>query len=216
MARELLNRGATMITMATDIPRGEHIDSADQRLFMHVSWSDYEALDAMRGERSNPRITFLDGAVDLMSPSNDHERISAWIGHLIGAYCRARHIGFQPYGSWTLKDQASKAAAEADQCFVLGPNQKPRPDLAVEVVWTSGGLDKLEVYRRLGVGEVWFWIHGAITVHVLDAGRYQERERSTCFPELDLTFLCELLALDATEWSEAMDRMDAFARACVR
>jgi hypothetical protein len=28
------------------------------------------------------------------------------------------------------------------------------PDIAIEVVWTSGGIDKLEVYRGLDVPEV--------------------------------------------------------------
>lgn len=31
-----------------------------------------------------------------------------------------------------------------------------RPDIAVEVIWTSGGLDKLEIYRKLGRGKFGF------------------------------------------------------------
>ena len=63
-----------------------------------------------------------------------------------------------------------EAGCEADECYIFGPRprDKARPDLAIEVVWTSGGLDKLEVYRRLEVGEVWFWKDGVIAVHVLD------------------------------------------------
>jgi hypothetical protein len=30
------------------------------------------------------------------------------------------------------------------------------------VIWTSGGIDKLEVYRRLRVREVWIWKSGRI------------------------------------------------------
>jgi Uma2 family endonuclease len=57
-----------------------------------------------------------------------------------------------------------------DECYIVGPDQnKEVPDLALEVVWTSGGLDKLEIYRRLGVGEVWIWKDGRITVHALRA-----------------------------------------------
>jgi Uma2 family endonuclease len=32
------------------------------------------------------------------------------------------------------------------------------PDIAIEVVVTSGGLDKLSVYQGLEVSEVWFWM----------------------------------------------------------
>lgn len=39
---------------------------------------------------------------------------------------------------------------------LLGSEDAERPHLAIEVVWTSGGLDKLDVYRKLGVREVWY------------------------------------------------------------
>ncbi len=39
----------------------------------------------------------------------------------------------------------------------------------------------------------WFSIKGAIEVDVLEAGTFQQRERSTWFPELDLAQLSALL-----------------------
>ncbi|MEG4506483.1 Uma2 family endonuclease [Microcoleus sp. F6_B4] len=38
--------------------------------------------------------------------------------------------------------------------------KKAIPDLAIEVVFTSGGIDKLQLYKRLGIPEVWFWEDG--------------------------------------------------------
>ena len=70
---------------------------------------------------------------------------------------------------------------------------KEVPDLAIEVVWTSGGLDKLEIYRRLGVGEVWIWKDGRITIHSLRASAFEQVDRSRLFPDLDLGLLCSLL-----------------------
>ncbi len=61
MARELLMRGATMIAMVTTTP------TADQRVLMGLNWAAYEMLDASRGDRSVPRITYLDGVAELMS-----------------------------------------------------------------------------------------------------------------------------------------------------
>ena len=43
------------------------------------------------------------------------------------------------------------------------------PDLAIEVVITSGGLRKLAAYHRLGVREVWFWIREALQIYELRA-----------------------------------------------
>ncbi len=62
-------------------------------------------------------------------------------------------------------------------------------DLAIEVVWTSGGIEKLDVYRGLGIGEVWLWREGIIEVHVLLDDRYERRERSALLPDLDLVEL---------------------------
>jgi len=210
MARELLMLGATMIAMTTSIPRGEYASTADQRLFMRIGWSDYEALDAMRGDKARPRITYLDGVAELMSPSNDREHIKSQIGRLVEAFCVERKIDINAYGSWTLKSKPDKAAAEADECYIFGVERKDRPDLAIEVVWTSGGLDKLEVYRRLGVGEVWFWIDGAITVHVLTAAGYEPRCRSEALPDLDLDVLLELIACPTI--NQLVARMQAYAR----
>jgi Uma2 family endonuclease len=214
MARELLKRGATMMAMELSTRR-DLIENADQRVFMRVDWEAYEALDRMREEKATPRITYLDGVVELMSPSNDHERIKSWIGHLVGQYCVARGILIQPVGSWTLKNKKKKAAGEPDECFIFaggrvkGPIQKPLPDLVIEVVWTSGGLEKLEVYRRLGVREVWNWIEDVLTVHVLVNEAYERRERSEWLPELDLAFVLELLACET--YNEAVKRMQTYA-----
>jgi Uma2 family endonuclease len=209
MARELLKRGATMSAMATSIPRNVHVATADQRLYMHVDWAGYQMLDMLRGERSRPRITYLDGVAELMSPSNDHERIKSQIGRMVDAFCIARKIKLMAYGSWTLRDEDEDAAAEADECYVFGGVRKPRPDLAIEVVWTSGGLDKLEIYRRLAVPEVWFWIEGAITVHVLGADGYAVRPESSFVPELDFSLVASLVGCET--FNESVERIQAFA-----
>jgi hypothetical protein len=43
-------------------------------LLSHVSWDDYERLLAMRGDHSAPRIAYLEGEVETMSPSQTHVR----------------------------------------------------------------------------------------------------------------------------------------------
>jgi len=138
-----------------------------------------------------------------------HERINYRIGRLIEAYCTGRGLVIEGYGSWTLKDKTLKVGAEPDCCYVFSTAiPEKRPDLSVEVVWTSGGLGKLEVWRRLQVPEVWFWIDDVITIHVLGADGYQQVERSPRLPELELSKMYELLALDSTQ--EAYDRMRAY------
>ena len=77
---------------------------------------------------------------------------------------------------------------------MIGAEVKKRPDLAIEVIWTQGGLDKLAIYRGLRVGEVWFWDRKeGIQVHLLCDGDYVKAEKSALFPDLNLALIGELL-----------------------
>jgi Uma2 family endonuclease len=195
------------------LPAGEYVPTADQRIVMHnVPWSHFEIQLAMRGDVSAPRMAYLDGALELMSPSKGHERTKSYLGCLVEVYALERDLVLSPYGGWTLKGAPELAGVEPDECYIVGPDQdKDRPDLAIEVIWTSGSIDKLEIYRRLKVGEVWFWKNGVLSVHVLAADRYQVAERSALFPELDLALMCSFL--DHRSATEAMRDFRAALRA---
>ena len=68
--------------------------------------------------------------------------------------------------------------------------------MAIEVVWTSGGIDKLEVYRQLGVREVWFYERGSLRFFALrrrkGRERYAENPLSELLPRLPRDLLLEL------------------------
>lgn len=170
--------------------------SMDQRVVLHgVTWPQYEAILAIRGEGAGVRLTYLRGELELMSPSKDHELIKKTLARLVEAYTEERGIELTGYGSWTIKSAEEERGAEPDECYVLGNERPERPDLAIEVVWTSGGIDKREVYRGLGVKEVWFWKEDRITVWELTDERYAERDRSRLLPDLDLVRLAGFLDL---------------------
>lgn len=174
---------------------GEHVPTADQRVVLRgVPWSRYEVELALRGETAVPRLTYLEGALELMSPSKDHERLASYIGRLVEVFADETGLDLSPYRSWTLKSGPSQAGSEPDECYIVGADQsKDVPDLVIEVVWTSGGLDKLEIYRRLGVREVWFWIDGALQAHVLGSDGYVRGARSVVLPGLDICLVSAFL-----------------------
>jgi Uma2 family endonuclease len=158
-----------------------------------VSWEDYGRILEIRGDKSAPRIAYLEGTVEIMSPSRNREGIKSLLAGLVEAWCIDRGIEIMPYGSWTLKEQREERGAEPDECYVFGTEQRERPQLAIEVEWTRGGLDKLEVYRKLGVAEVWRWRKGVISVHVLRGDVYEQVPRSGVLPDLDLNLLASFL-----------------------
>jgi len=182
-----------MVAIA-NIPAGEHVPTADQRIVLAgATWEHYELELAMRGEKAVPRLSYLEGAMELMSPSRDHERITSYLGRLVEVFAEEHDIELSPYRSWTLKT-GREAGGEPDECYIVGEDQsKDRPDLVIEVIWTSGGLDKLEIYKRLGIDEVWFWIDGKLEVHALRGGEYERAVRSRWLPGLDLELMCTFL-----------------------
>jgi Uma2 family endonuclease len=182
--------------------------------FVHlrgVTWADYQRLLEIRGDRSAPRITYLEGTLEIMRPSRSHESIKSLIGRLVEVYCLERGIEFSTYGSWTLENKETDRGAEPDECYVFGGAREPaRPDLAIEVVWTSGGLNKLEVYRKLGVPEVWYWRRGRIQVHVLRGEQYEAATGSQALSGIDLEQLAGFLDRPVTsqairEYREALE-----------
>lgn len=183
----------------------ERDDAPTGDQFVHlrgVSWEDYERLLEMRGDRSAPRICFLEGTVEIMTPSRDHEGIKSWLGCLVEVYCLETGVEFRTYGSWTIKERREDRGVEPDECYVFGTDPADRPHLAIEVIWTAGGMDKLEIYRRLGVSEVWIWRRGRIQVHALRGDQYEPVPASVVLPGIDLDELASYV--DRPTTSQAM------------
>lgn len=177
-----------------DTPHDDHIV-----VVRGARWQDYRRQIELRGDRSVPRIAFLEGALQLMSPSREHEALKSWIGRLVEVWCLERGVEFGTYGSWTIENERELRAVEPDECYVFGGTRDPqRPDLAIEVIWTSGGIDKREIYRRLGVRELWFWRRGRITVFVLRGDQYVEVPGSEVLPGIDLGELVGFLERPTT------------------
>jgi Uma2 family endonuclease len=178
----------------TPVARRTDPEDRDQRVILHgVTWTDYEILLAIRGDRAGVRIAYLEGDVELMSPSRSHEGIKTTIARILEAYALERGFLFEGYGSWTLKNAPKERGLEPDECYILTDIHQDRPDLAIEVIWTPGGLDKLDIYGGLGIGEVWIWRDGAIEVHLLRGGEYTRAERSALLPNVDLALLARCL-----------------------
>lgn len=171
-------------------------EPADPNLVDHfvtlrgVSFTEYETMLRWRGESAVPRMTYLEGTLELMTPSIFHELGKKAFARVIEAWSEEVGIELEGAGSWTLKARKDERGAEPDECyFVMRPGRKiataKHPDFAIEVIWTRGGLDKLDVYRKLGVPEVWMLERGKLTFHVLKGGVWKTAKRSAAVPSLD-------------------------------
>jgi len=174
----------TRSTEAKAPSSGSQVDTFERR---RATWGEYITLDARRAESSHPRLTFDGTTLEIMNPSKNHEKIARNIGHLVALHCSEANIQVGACGSWTQQSEAEHAGLEPDESFTFENHDDPtRPDLAIEVVWTSGVGDKLELYARFRIPEVWIWKQQEITVHQLRETTYIEARRSVWMPGLDI------------------------------
>lgn len=172
-------------------------DPEERQIITGVSWEGYEVLLQDLGDSGKYRVTYFDGVIELVSPSRRHERQKSIIGSLLEAYFQEQRIRYFPLGSTTFRQPDKRGGTEPDESYCIG-TEKDFPDLAIEIIVTSGGVDKLAVYHVLGVQEVWFFRNNIFQVYILQGESYQEVVKSVLLPNLDLRMLAEYTLLPDT------------------
>jgi Uma2 family endonuclease len=165
--------------------------ATEQRIILYdVSWEQYKQLSDMFVDEF-PRMTYLEGTLEIiMTTSPEHERLKKIISRLIETYVVERLINLNGYGSATFRREAVRRGAEPDECYCLGALAEI-PDIAIEIALTSGGVDKLEVYRGLQVPEIWFWTDNQFSLYRLRDSGYESISSSEFLPELDFSVLSQ-------------------------
>lgn len=153
-----------------------------------MTWDNYQEL---LEKNSNYRISYFAGIITIMSPSRNHERIAETISILINAYCRKYSINYFALGSSNIKiPPVSGKQPDTSYCF---ESEKEIPDLAVEVVFSSGGTADLKKYQAIKVQEVWFWENNQIQFYQLRDSGYVEIQTSNCLNQLSADFLTQFI-----------------------
>jgi Uma2 family endonuclease len=184
------------MSIALDSPSADRTqvassDLAEPRILLtNISWEQYESMIVMVGDRPLLRLSYLDGTLEIMTISPEHEMIKKMIARLLELYALEADIPLYSYGSATFRRQASAKGLEADESYCLN-DRKESPDFAIEVVLSSGTIDKMKIYAGLGIQEVWVWQEGTMTVQRLrsDGSGYDQCPSSALLPQLDLAIL---------------------------
>jgi Uma2 family endonuclease len=150
-------------------------------LFEGLTWREFKAVEQLL-DRPGYRLSFLDGIMEIRRmPGEPHETVKKRIAALLELFLLMAGFDFTPTGSMTLESEAVGVKREADESYKLAPGRR-LPDLAIEVVFSSGGINKLEVYKRLKIPEVWFWEDGVLEFYHLrgegDALHYEKISNS--------------------------------------
>ena len=192
----------------------------EQRFLLNgVAWETYCALIDDEGLAA-VRLTYDNGALELMSPSETHEYYVHLLRRFVEAMTEELGIKIRGSRSTTLRREMLKRGLEADESYYIQNeaavrgNRKfdfdvdPPPDLAIEVEITKSILDKIDVYRALKIPEIWRFNGKRLIALVLnDDEQYVEQETSAAFPGLALKSLAEWIARSepSDEQSEVID-----------
>jgi Uma2 family endonuclease len=104
-------------------------------------------------------------------------------------------------GSTTFRLEEKRGGAEPDESYCIEV-ERDFPDLAIEVIVTSGGISQLEIYSRLNVKEVWFWKNDRLILYCLrdslNSGfattyGYRQVTRSELLTNLDINVLTDCI-----------------------
>jgi Uma2 family endonuclease len=160
-----------------------------------VSWDTYEAILEGMGDRRLYH-SYDRGTLELMTTSKAHEWVKKFVARLIEGMALSLDIDIQCIGSLTLRKKKHETGLEPDECYYIAnesqvrdkmdfdPDRDPPPDLAIEVDFTSKSVDRMGIYARLGIPEVWRCFEAEMVkfYRLGKDGHFREVEQSLSLP----------------------------------
>jgi Uma2 family endonuclease len=168
----------------------------EQRVLLsRVTWPQYESLLGTLGDYPGLRLLYCEGMLEIFMPSPEHEMLKKVIARLLERYAEEADIVLHGYGSTTFRREAQAQGLEPDECYCVD-RLKERPDFAIEINLMSGGINKLAIYKGLGVPEVLIWQNNQLKLYDLRGTTDQEVSYSQFFPGLDFGVLAQYVQPD--------------------
>ncbi len=176
--------------------------------FEDISWNEYEELLEILGNDCSSRITFNNGGLEIMSPSDWHDYYKSLLGRLVDVITEELDLDCVAFGSTTLRLEKKRKGTEPDDCFYITNANKvigqkgldmqscPPPDLAIEVDVSHQSDSKFQVYAALGVPEIWRYRKGQVYFYQLSGEVYVETTTSGLFNFLTTDVLSSFLKED--------------------
>jgi Uma2 family endonuclease len=173
-----------------NVPPGQKIFVTD------VNWQEFEDILEDLGEHRHSKIAYNNNILEIMAPLPEHEREKEVISDFVKALLEELDMEFLTLGSTTFKNRKMMQGIEPDNCFYienealirdkdrLDLSIDPPPDLALEIDVTSRTYSNL--YKVLGVPELWRFEKGNLQINLLKEGEYIESEFSEIFGDLSI------------------------------
>jgi Uma2 family endonuclease len=186
----------------------------EQRVVLsNINWQQYEQLLSELGQERKSRLTYWRGRLEMMTPTDAHERCNKLIESLILVLVDELSLQVTSLIPVILQRPEIGCATEADAGYFfrdepavksklqLDLTHAPIPDLIVEIGLTKSNIEKQVVYAALGIPEVWRYIttaddnvlKGRLLIYQLQEDRYVASSRSGIFAFLSADRILEFL-----------------------
>jgi Uma2 family endonuclease len=175
-----------------------------------ISWETYDRL-LQEATGNQIRITYDQGRMVLMSPLPKHDRVKKWIARLLETASLEKRVRVGSFGSTTWRKQKLAQGLEPDECYYITNEplirgrtdidlrKDPAPDLAIEIEITHFPVDRLAIYARLGVREIWKYNGQEVEFLILSSGGYVPMTQSHGLPFLNSETINRFLRLFETQ-----------------
>jgi Uma2 family endonuclease len=180
-----------------------------------IDWDGYISLIQQLGDNRVTRIAYAQETLEIRMPSQLHEAINRLLAAIIMTLAEEYGYEFNGLGSMTIDRPNLGKAIEPDSCFYIQNAQSGQgiensiassdtpPDLAVEVDIANRSDYKFDIYRSIGIPELWVYQRegknlaagGVIKFKQLDNGVYIDVANSRAFPALTTVQLAQWIEM---------------------
>ena len=183
-----------------------------------IDWDGYISLLQQLGDDRATRIAYTQETLEIRMPGQLHETINRLLAAIIMTLAEEYGYEFNGLGSMTIDRPDLGKAIEPDSCFYIQNAQSGQgiensisssdtpPDLAVEVDIANRSDHKFDIYRSIGIPELWVYQRegknlaagGVIKFKQLDNGVYIDVVNSRAFPALTTAQLAQWIEMRRT------------------
>lgn len=184
-------------------PKSTDVEERQVLRLSGVDWATYEEILRIFEQFPGHRLAYDNGELEIMAPSYLHDSDSAFFGLLVAAMADEFGLNLRPGRGTTFKKERMLKGVEADECFWISNAAKvagkknidlavdPPPDLAIEVDVSRSSLDRVRLYQRIGVPELWRFADDQLTIYIRDtAGKYATSDISKVFAPITANEIC--------------------------
>ena len=140
----------------------------EEKLILHdISWETYNSLVQDQMGKSEIRLSYDSGDLQIMVESAKHGKLAGILGEIVSEIGDLLELDFITAGSTTFRKDKGRKGFEPDDSFYFQNADRirrkddidlsidPPPELIIEVDVTSPSLPRFPIFAEVGVSEVW-------------------------------------------------------------